>query len=81
MSRKYFEKAGKLFQCPNPAHHFSLWKIVGQWRWAKEAWSSVTESGYLLTTWFGVTKTETPKGLSLITLTFGKLQIIMGWKC
>ena len=78
MSRQYFTDAGKLFPCPNPPHEFSVGRLLGQWRWAKESWSHMNDAGNLVTTWIGITRTETPDGVWLVSITIWKLCVIIG---
>lgn len=80
MSREHFEAVGKLYPCPNPRHEFSIGRMIGQWQWAKEAWSHMNDTGNLVTTWLGVSKTETPDGLCLVSVTIWKLCVIAGMK-
>ena len=78
MSRQHFEATGQLFPCPNPAHEFSVGRLIGSWQWAKTAWSHMNDSGHLVTTWLGLSRTETPDGLALITITVGKFCLMVG---
>jgi len=80
MSREYFKSLGKLYECPNPSHEFVIGRLVGSWRWAKESWCDINDRGYLVTTFIGITTTETPNGLKLITITLWKLCILLGIK-
>ena len=38
----HFESNGMLFPCPNPSHTFQLRRIVGQFRRASEAWTTLS---------------------------------------
>lgn len=80
MSRQHFEATGKLYQCPNPRHDFSVGRLTGQWRWAKESWCHMNDSGNLVTTFAGISTTERPDGLKLMTLTLWKLCVMIGLK-
>ncbi len=78
MSRHYFESVGKLFPCPNPRHEFQFWRVIGSWQWAKKAWCHMNDSGNMVTTFVGITTTETPDGLRLTTLTLWKFCLMIG---
>ena len=80
MSRQHFEATGKLSPCPNPRHEFSVGRLIWQWRWAKESWCHMNDRGNLVTTFAGITTTETPEGLKLLTLTLWRLCVMFGLK-
>jgi|ERR1035437_2227226 hypothetical protein len=42
-TRERFRAKGDLWNCTNPAHDFQLGKLMGQWQWANECWSEITE--------------------------------------
>ena len=42
-TRERFRAKGDLWPCPNKAHDFKIGKLIGQWQWAADCWSDVTE--------------------------------------
>ena len=79
MSKEHWKKNGKLFPCPNPAHEFQFKRMLGQWRWAKDAWSIVEINGNLKTMYFDISKTESPEGMTIYGLILWKFSLIVGF--
>lgn len=75
----HFESNGKLFSCPNPAHVFSLGRIVGQFRWASEAWTTLNSRGHLQTHWLQIGKSEDMRGTVIYRVIIGKASLIFGF--
>jgi hypothetical protein len=73
--REIFEQKGRLYKCPNPSHEFSFWRFYGQWTWAEESWSTLTEGGFLHTDFLAVGYTEATNGTSWFRLLVWKLNI------
>lgn len=60
--REIFQQQGKLSACPNPVHSFEWGRLLGQWQWASDSWSSVTVNGLLETHYIKFSHQETTDG-------------------
>ena len=78
MSREYFERAGKLYPCPNPIHEFGFGRVIGSWQLGKAGWSIMNDKGGLVTFVLSLHKVELPNGQFLHTLVIGKFSLTIG---
>lgn len=77
-AREEFERQGKLYPCPNPAHHFRFWRVIGQWRWAQDKWSTLTDSGTLQNDVMRIGSMETTDGLKGYCVVLWKFSLMFG---
>lgn len=74
-AREAFTKSGRLTKCPNQPHEISFMGFLGQWTWAGDAWSTLTESGFLHTDYLSIGYTEHTNGTWWFRLVIWKLLI------
>lgn len=77
-AREEFEKQGKLYPCPNPSHPFRVGRLIGQWRWAKDCWSTLSESGTLHNHFLVIDSVDTVDGLKAYQLVIWKFSLMVG---
>ena len=61
--------------CPNPAHAFSLGKLMGEWRIAEDDWSQLVGQN-LQTLLLSYHTTKSTSGIVLHSITIFRLKII-----
>lgn len=79
-ARAAFVKAGRLTQCPNPPHDFTVGRLMGSWRWgADNCWSSLSDDGHLTNYGLHLGTVETPDGLKAFRFMLGRFSFIAAW--
>jgi hypothetical protein len=78
-ARQQFEQQGKLYPCPNKEHRFKLWRVVGQWQWAQDRWSTLTDAGVLQNDFLRIGAIETTDGIKAYSVVVWKLSLMFGF--
>lgn len=78
--RQAWKKQGGLTDCPNPAHQFKIGRLIGQWRWAADCWSTVTADGHMHNYGLCVCTVNTLDGYRVFKIIVGKLSVMLGVK-
>ena len=71
--RKHFD----LKPCPNAPHEFEIGRLIGEWIWAEDCWSQLTQ-GRLQTFHFSLQRLDSVDGQRAYSLVIWKLKIIWG---
>lgn len=69
--RKHFD----LKPTTNPRHEFNLGRLIGEWVWAKDCWSSLSQ-GRMNTYYFTFHKIQTFDSIKAYSIVIWKLKII-----
>lgn len=64
--------------CLSPSHSFSLGKLIGEWVWAKDCWSQLSQDR-LQTFYFSFHRVDSVGGTRAYSLVIWKLKIIWGF--
>lgn len=75
--REIFEADGRLSKCPNPPHDFQIGRVVGSWSWAKDAWSTLSDTGFMHTDYVSVGRTEAVDGTRWAYIVVWKLSVFV----
>lgn len=67
----------KLKKCPNPAHDFSFFKVIGEWVWAEDYWSQIVDQR-LQTFYFSFHSIDSVSGTGAYSIVIWKLKVIWG---
>ena len=76
--RQAWKDKGELDPCPNPPHYFKIGRLIGQWQWAADCWSTVTASGTMHNYGLCVCTVNTLDGYKALQIIVGKLSVMLG---
>ena len=75
-AREEFQRQGKLFPCPHKERAFSLGRVFGQWQWAKEGWSTLTDAGVLQNDFARIGTVETVNGAKAYAIVVWRFSLV-----
>lgn len=74
--RDKWRERGALYDCPNPPHAFKIGRWVGEWRWASDCWSSVSETGVMSNYGLCLCTLNTLDGITAYKLVIWRLSVM-----
>lgn len=77
MTRDELRTHFDLKPCPNPKHLFKVGRLMGEWRWARDAWSQLVGET-MQTLHLALHTTHAVDGTTIHSITIWKLKVIWG---
>lgn len=77
--RKAWKERGELYPCPNPSHPFQIGRLMGQWQWANDCWSSVSATGVMSNYGLCFCTLNTLNGVKVYKIIVWRLSVLLAF--